>query len=128
MSVSEGAPVSGELIEVLLARGPDCASLARRVVDERLHGVIGEQSLDDLKAVVGELVCDAYIHGEGTIGLRVKALGVRLQVVVIDEGKKAAGKLREQGGQLGLIVETLALVWGADERTHRLWAELPLQS
>ncbi len=125
--MSEGAPVSGELIDALLAREPDCASIASRLVDERLHGLIGEQPLDDLKAVVGELVWDAYVHGDGAIGLRVQARGERLRVVVIDDGERAASKLLEQGGELGLIVEALALAWGADERTHRLWAELPIQ-
>ncbi|MGI8573217.1 MAG: ATP-binding protein [Solirubrobacteraceae bacterium] len=125
--MSEGAPISGELIEALLPRELDPVSIARRLVDERLHRLIDEQPLDDLKAVVGELVSDAYIHGEGAIRLRVQALGERLRVVVIDEGEKAANKMREQGGELGPIVETLALEWGADERTHRLWAELPIR-
>ncbi len=126
--MSEGAPVSGELVEVTLHRERDCASIARRLVDDPLRELIDEEPLDDLKAVVGELVWEAYVHGEGAIGLGVQARGERLRVVVIDEGERAACKVRERGGGGGLIVETLALAWGADERTHRLWAELPIRA
>lgn len=56
--MSEGAPLSDELIDALLPHELDFVSIARRLVEERLHGLIGERLLDDLKAVVGELVWD----------------------------------------------------------------------
>jgi anti-sigma regulatory factor (Ser/Thr protein kinase) len=81
--------------------------------------------------VSSELVSNAYKHGDGKIELRLRLLGDRLRVEVIDEGRDQVPEVRpepgdETGGWGLQIVQRVALQWGVFEGTTHVWADLPL--
>jgi anti-sigma regulatory factor (Ser/Thr protein kinase) len=117
-----------ETIRATLPREPNCGSIARRLLQDRLGDELEPTVLGDAQTVLSELVNNAYVHGTGAIELKSQRVDRRLRLAVIDEGQGAAIQVREQGAQGGghglQIVQTLSAGWGAFEGTTHVWAEL----
>jgi anti-sigma regulatory factor (Ser/Thr protein kinase) len=117
-----------ETIRATLPREPNCGSLARSLLQQRLGDQLGPIVLGDAQTVLSELVNNAYVHGTGAIDVRIQLVEGHLRVEVIDEGQGAAIQVREQGVQGGghglQIVQSLSSAWGAFEGTTHVWAEL----
>lgn len=115
----------GEILCAQLPRDPSCGAIARRLLEQYLNTAT-DQEIHDAKTVVSELVSNAFLHGKGTIALRVSARRGRVRLEVIDEGQHAADRARRREGGRGLeIVDELSLAWGAREGSTHVWAELP---
>ncbi|MGH2858773.1 MAG: ATP-binding protein [Solirubrobacteraceae bacterium] len=130
------APVVGTihepLVDVALPRTESCAELARRQVSKHATEVLDAQTVADAVLIASELVNNAYLHGSGRITLRLYAVEDRLRIEVADEGEPTWIGVRAQvdGGTGGWglwIVERLALAWGAEEMSARVWADVPLR-
>jgi anti-sigma regulatory factor (Ser/Thr protein kinase) len=113
-----------------LPRNPNCATRARRWLEQEVPGTVGSKTLADLKLVATELVENALVHGNGRIVLRLDCRPATLRVEVTDEGEHAAIKIRTRGKEIGgwglVLVDRLSDRWGAFEGTTHVWAELPL--
>jgi anti-sigma regulatory factor (Ser/Thr protein kinase) len=116
--------------EVELPRDRSCASRARRWLEQHVPRGTDSETMDDLKLVATELVENALVHGRGRIGLRLETDGDALRLEVTDEGENAAIRIRTQGKETGgwglVLVDRVAIRWGAFEGTTHVWAELPL--
>lgn len=114
-------------LDVQLPRHRGCARIARRQIESLYHGTLGEDSLDDLKLVVSELVDNAFLHGTGQIRLKLALADDRVRVEVLDDGPECAIGIRSDApgvGGWGLrIVDRLSLAWGSADA--HIWAELP---
>lgn len=117
-------------VEMELPRHRSCGATARRIVEEFAGHELERRGVDDLKLVATELVDNAYFHGEGRIWLRLNRREDHIRIEVIDQGDRAAVKVRPRPSAVGghglLIVDQLASRWGAYEGTTHVWAELPL--
>jgi anti-sigma regulatory factor (Ser/Thr protein kinase) len=115
-------------IRATLPREPNCGSIARRLLAERLGDQLEPTVVGDAQTVISEFVNNAYVHGTGEIELRIELLDGRLRIEVVDEGQGAAIQVRQQGAQGGghglQIVQSLSCAWGAFEGTTHVWAEL----
>jgi len=114
--------------EVSLPREPACAAIARRLVEQDYGPELDVRRMDDLRRVVGELVDNAYLHGDGQIRLRLVRQNGSVRVAVMDEGDGAPVRQvrtgeRRAGNGLRLV-DQLSTRWGvADGRTH-VWADM----
>jgi anti-sigma regulatory factor (Ser/Thr protein kinase) len=119
-----------EIIYTRLPRSPGCGAAARRLLEGHLEPLIGSQALADVKLVVSELVNNAYLHGEGTIELRVYRRSGRVRVEVVDQGEEAPVRMsRSQdlwGGRGLRIVDQVAVAWGSHPGKTHVWAELAI--
>lgn len=91
-----------------------------------LSAVLTKRELEDLRAVVSELVANAYVHGEGAIRLRVEVEPDHVRGEVADEGSGFEADVRERGireiGGRGLfIVAALACRWGVYDDSSHVW-------
>jgi anti-sigma regulatory factor (Ser/Thr protein kinase) len=121
-----------EELEVQLPRRAEAGAEARGLLAEELEWSVSPEMMEELKLIVSELVNNAYLHGEGTITLKVACDDDRVRVEVVDEGTGEAPAIRKEpkpgGGGLGLqIVERLSSRWGAHEGTTHVWAEVPVR-
>lgn len=135
-ALEEAAPVAGTihgpLVDVALPRTESCAELARRQVSKHAADVLDEQTVADAVLIASELVNNAYIHGSGRITMRLFVVEDRLRIEVSDEGEPSWIGVRAEvdGGTGGWglwIVERMALAWGAEELSARVWADVPLR-
>jgi anti-sigma regulatory factor (Ser/Thr protein kinase) len=132
-SPSREADVPYQLTEPLeadLPRERRCGALARRFVEERYGSQLDGRTLEDLKLVVSELVDNAYVHGKGTIQLKLQRLADGVRIDVLDEGIDAKiefRKLGAHGGGHGLrLVDHLCPAWGSFQGRTHVWAEMPI--
>lgn len=120
--------MTDEFVEQALPRERGAAAIARRLLERQLSDLNGQPALDEIKLVATELIDNAYRHGQGEIRLRLQRRGDRVRVEVIDEGRGAAIKIREDGPELGgwglKLVDGIASGWGAFEGTTHVWAEI----
>ena len=91
---------------------------------------LDEQTLEDVRLIVSELVTNAVKHGpDGRVKLRPRREGKTIHGVVEDEGTSAfalrrGARLGPDGG-LGLrLVDSLSDRWGVEGGTARVWFEL----
>jgi anti-sigma regulatory factor (Ser/Thr protein kinase) len=112
-----------------LPRSQDASGIAREQLTDRLADELSRQDLDDLLLVVTELVNNAVVHGEGSIGLALRVDGGRVHGEVVDDGGGFERQVRRRGveevGGRGLaIVEQVTSRWGIHEGTTHVWFEL----
>jgi anti-sigma regulatory factor (Ser/Thr protein kinase) len=118
-----------EPLDAELPSQPICGALARRIVESQCGPRLDSRTLADLKLVVSELVINAYLHGTGTIWLKLDADDERVRVAVMDQGQDASIQVMPSGvrGGNGLrLVDHLCSQWGAYGATTHVWAELPI--
>lgn len=113
----------GELLRACLPRDATCATVARQLVDEHL-GAAAVDEIEDVKAVVSELVDNAVLHGTGKIELRVSSRRNRVLIEVIDEGEAEAARAGLKTGHGLARVRQLSLASGVRGRTTLVWAEV----
>ena len=117
----------GELMRAWLPRDTSCGAVARRLVEQHL-GSASSDDIADANMVVSELVNNAFLHGKGSIQLRISSRPGRTRVEVIDQGEGAGIRAGQHEGHHGLnIVDALSLAWGAREGSTHVWAELPVR-
>lgn len=115
-----------------LPRSPEAAAIGRRALDDLFGPELSDLALNHARVVVSELVTNAYLHGSGSIELRLGLIDGHLRVEVVDHGTGNVPAIRpadgDETGGFGLrIVEHLSDRWGAFEGTTHVWAELPLR-
>src|SRR3954468_1550781 len=101
-----------------IPRDPQAPAVARRMVDD-FAGLLPEQTVDQARLLISEVVSNAVKHGDGPI-VRVLIDGVEgeeLRCEVTDEGHGFVPKARDKpstvAGGWGLhLVETLSRRWG----------------
>lgn len=114
-------------IQVRLARDQSSAAHLRGLIEDHLAGQPAA-IVETVKLVAGELVDNAYRHGEGDIRLRLALHRDRLRIDVVDDGA-AADAVRVDEGQRGLkLVEDLSVRWGSREGSTHVWAEIAIAS
>lgn len=95
-----------------LPRDPAVAGKVRGMVGEAVDGWGIQRVRDDVVSVVGELVANAFTHGEGVVGVSLWVDGERLWVQVTDHGAERPRWLRLDveavHGRGMAIVEALA--------------------
>ena len=100
------------------------------MVEQEFGRALDQATLQDLKLVVSELVDNAFVHGQGTIHLRVEQRADTMLIEVMDEGQGASVKIRKlgvRGGGHGLrLVDHLCSAWGSLAGFTHVWAELAL--
>lgn len=114
-----------------LPRDRTCATVARRLLEEYVREGLPEQSGEDVLLIVSELVTNAFLHGEGTIVLRVGRRSDRIRIEVSDEGHGGGISVvseseRGDHGHGLWVIEQLASAWGSERGTGHVWAELTL--
>ena len=103
--------------------------MTTQVIDD-----IEEQTLEDLRLIVSELVTNAVKHGpEGRVKVRLRRDGNTIRGEVEDEGTSPFGPRRKArlgpDGGLGLrLVNSLSDRWGVEAGTARVWFELRARS
>jgi len=116
------------LVDVDLPREPTAGRQARELLAAHLSE-LDQAELDTAKLLVTELVNNAVLHGQGTVGLRVSLGAERLRIDVIDGGSGFEANLRDAnfdgfGGRGLRIVDAAASRWGVHEGTAHVWCEL----
>ena len=100
-----------------LPYGRDAASIARRLIAERVGG-LPQPLLDDAMLLTSELVANAVLHGSPTVVLRVRVDAAGLTVSVQDGGHEvptdgiAQPDVYGSHGRGLFIVAALATAWG----------------
>jgi anti-sigma regulatory factor (Ser/Thr protein kinase) len=116
-------------LEITLDSQPESVAQARRVTTEVIDD-LDEQTLEDVRLIVSELVTNAVKHGpEGRVKLRLRREGNTIRGEVQDEGTSPFGLRRKvrlgPDGGLGLrLVDSLSDRWGVEAGTARVWFEL----
>ena len=108
---------------------------ARQVLRERVDGQLSDGELDDLMAIMTELVNNVVVHGSGrSIHARITLendLSVRGVVEDHGDGARVIRELPEpaRNGGLGLgIVDALADRWGVYPGSTTVWFEIGEES
>jgi anti-sigma regulatory factor (Ser/Thr protein kinase) len=116
-------------LEITLDSQPESVAKARQVTGQVIDG-LGEQTLEDVRLIVSELVTNAVKHGpDGRVKVRLRREGNTVRGEVEDEGTSPFG-LRGRArpgsaGGLGLhLVESLSDSWGVEAGSGRVWFEL----
>jgi anti-sigma regulatory factor (Ser/Thr protein kinase) len=116
-------------LEITLDSQPGSVAQARRVTAQVIDG-LHEQTLEDVRLIVSELVTNAVKHGpDGQVKLRLRREGKTIRGEVQDEGTSPFGLRRKvrlgPDGGLGLrMVDSLSDRWGVEAGTARVWFEL----
>jgi anti-sigma regulatory factor (Ser/Thr protein kinase) len=116
-------------LEITLESKPESVARARQVAAQVIDGV-GEQTLEDVRLIISELVTNAVKHGpDGRVKVRLRRDGRTIRGAVEDEGTSPFHHRRgiPPGpiGGLGLhLVDRLSDRWGVDSRSARVWFEL----
>lgn len=113
-------------ISTKLPRSPQAPGTARRLVEEHTRALTSRQR-DDAALMVSELVTNAFLHGIGTISLRIEVDAEGVRVEVADEGQVAVAPGPTPGahGGWGLgIVARLADDWGVVGGSTKVWFTL----
>jgi anti-sigma regulatory factor (Ser/Thr protein kinase) len=110
-------------LDTTLPRSTDSVGSARRLVNEHTSTLAAAQRGDAL-LMVSELVTNAFVHGIGTITLRIDVETDALRIEVADEGNVALAPSPTPGahGGWGLrIVDQLADHWGVLDGSTKVW-------
>jgi anti-sigma regulatory factor (Ser/Thr protein kinase) len=114
-------------LEITLDSQPESVAKARQVTGQVIDG-LGEQTLEDVRLIVSELVTNAVKHGpDGRVKVRLRRDGNTIRGEVEDEGTSPFGLQRRAGsaGGHGLhLVESLSDSWGVEAGSARVWFEL----
>jgi anti-sigma regulatory factor (Ser/Thr protein kinase) len=116
-------------LEITLDSQPESVARARQVTGQVIAG-LSEQTLEDLRLIVSELVTNAVKHGPaGRVKIRLRREGGTVRGEVEDEGTGPFGLRRRTRpgpiGGLGLqLVEMLSDHWGVEAGSARVWFEL----
>lgn len=119
-------------IRVELSPEPEAAAVARDAMEE-LAGVVSEETLENVRLLVSELVTNAFRHGrlrpDQRIELRATLTGGMVRVEVRDPGGGFVRPIEPRPGEdsgWGLfLVDHIADRWGVDpERGTLVWLEL----
>ena len=117
-----------ETIRATLPREPNCGSVARHLLPDRLADQLEPTVLGDAQTVLSELVNNAYVHGTGRSSCRssysrpAADRGDRRGPRRGDPGPSS--RVAEGGGHGLQIVQSLSNAWGVFEGTTHVWAEL----
>jgi len=119
-------------VRAQLPRDATCGAVARRLMDEYVHDHLDARAACDALLVTTELATNAFVHGSGSITLRIERLSDRLRIEVLDEGQPrriepGSPSSTSRGGRGLRMVDELSLAWGALERTGHVWAEVPVR-
>lgn len=113
---------------VALPPSPTSARAARQVVTEVLLGLRRPDLVDDVVAVVSELVANAVIHARTDIELSVQSAGAGVRVEVTDGShiipRWTPAAMTAISGRGLIMVQRLASAWGVDphEGGKTVWA------
>jgi anti-sigma regulatory factor (Ser/Thr protein kinase) len=110
-------------LDVTLPRSAEAIALARGLVNEHT-GAFTAQQRRDAALIVSELVTNAFLHGIGTISLRIDDQADGLRIEVADEGDVTVAPSPTPGahGGWGLrIVDQLADDWGVVAGSTKVW-------
>ena len=120
-------------VRLRLPHGPHAVSAARRGLDS-LERHLGEQTLNDVRLLVSELVTNSVRHsgrnGSGVVELEVDVTETRVLVRVIDNGPgfeaSPRGPEDDPGSGWGLfLVEQISDRWGVElNGSTQVWFEL----
>jgi anti-sigma regulatory factor (Ser/Thr protein kinase) len=116
-------------LEITLDSQPESVARARQVTTQVIDG-LNEQTLEDVRLIVSELVTNAVKHGpDGQVKVRLRRDGRMIRGEVEDEGTSTFGLRRKirvgPDGGLGLhLVETLSDRWGVEAGSSRVWFEI----
>jgi anti-sigma regulatory factor (Ser/Thr protein kinase) len=116
-------------LEITLDSQPESVAQARRVTGQVIDG-LDEQTLEDVRLIISELVTNAVKHGpDGRVKVRLRREGKTISGEVEDEGTSPFGLRRRvrlgPDGGLGLrLVDSLSDRWGIEAGTARVWFEL----
>ena len=118
------------VLDTALPRSPDSVHQARDVVHDHVTGLTVQQRADAV-LMVSELVTNAFVHGVGTIVLRIDADADATRIEVSDQGEVSLASSLAPGahGGWGLrIVDRLADDWGVLAGSTRVWFRLVRRS
>ena len=128
--VSTGWPCG----QVALASGPDAPAAARAAVTRWLSGAVTEETLEDIRLVVSELVTNSCVHADVvdlhlTVRLTAWMDARHVRVEVRDDGLDGAVLQRTPDGAGGFGLNLVAAVadrWGVEHAEGTVvWCELP---
>ncbi|ANZ41655.1 hypothetical protein BBK82_42615 [Lentzea guizhouensis] len=129
MNASDDPPPRQALVVELTKPSPALPAM-RRWIGE-VFGDLSEDSVDDVRLVVTELVSNAYDHGLHPRLLRLRRLGAGLLRVEVDDAspdKPVLGRSRidDTRGRGLVIVDKIAEAWGVTWQAtgKTVWAEL----
>ena len=111
------------VVDVTLPRSAESIAIARGLVNEHTSTCTFQQR-HDAALMVSELVTNAFLHGIGTISLRIDVEADGLRIEVSDEGNVAVAPVPTPGahGGWGLrIVDQLADDWGVLAGSTKVW-------
>ncbi|MGZ8625649.1 MAG: ATP-binding protein [Actinomycetota bacterium] len=123
----------GERVELRLTHADVAAAPARRLIEERLHGVLPRDRLEDVRLLTDELVSNAVRHArperDGAVGVRLEVLPDRVRVFVTDGSPLFEWATRasvELAGRFGLVlIDHLADRWGLSlDGQKAVWFEV----
>ncbi|MGI8714506.1 MAG: ATP-binding protein [Solirubrobacteraceae bacterium] len=114
-----------------LPRDRIAPATARDWVSRRFGADLDEERLAVTTLLVGELVTNAFLHGQGTIVLRARLDPDQLFAEVIDEGHgfawtRPARDLNRANGWGLIVLDSIAERWGIEQGTTHVWFELDL--
>ena len=110
-------------LDMTLPRSADAIGIARRLVNEHTSRLTSRRQRD-AELMVSELVTNAFLHGVGTISLRIDVEADVLRIEVADEGDVALAPSPTPGAHGGwglLIVDQLADGWGVLDGSTKVW-------
>ena len=113
-------------LDLTLPRSVESVAVARQLVSEHASAFTSQQRRD-AALMVSELVTNAFVHGIGTISLRIDVETDALRVEVSDEGDVALRSSPAPGahGGWGLwILDQLSDDWGVLDGSTRVWFRL----
>lgn len=113
---------------VQLPPTPASAQTARRVASEALLALERPELLDDVAAVVSELVANAVVHARTELELSVQPAGAGVRVEVSDGSaiipRWAPARVTATSGRGLIMVQRLSSAWGVEPRAggKTVWA------
>lgn len=122
---------AGTELRAPLPAGPAAARVARRMLARQAEAWGYADVIDDLQLVTSELVTNALRYAGGPVELRMRVLGARLRIEVLDAEPQALPEPRHapdddpHGRGLNLVIAVSA-DWGVDRTPDGklVWAEL----
>lgn len=124
---------STDRLELRLTHTEVAVGRARRLIEERLGGLLVHERLEDVKLMTDELVSNAVRHAQpdadGTVGVRIDVLRDRIRVAVTDGSPQFEWTTRpsaELAGGFGLVlVDRMADRWGLSQDGRKaVWFEV----
>jgi anti-sigma regulatory factor (Ser/Thr protein kinase) len=128
-----GSDVNASQVRLRLPHGPHAVAAARRGLDS-LEPQVGEQTMNDMRLLVSELVTNSVRHsdlnGSSVVELEVEVSEKRVLVRVIDNGPGFEATPRGPGDDPGsgwglFLVEQISDRWGVElNGATQVWFEL----